>query len=472
MSFLNKKVLAAAVVGSLFAGSAFAAPLDVTRQYYAEEIVIPSTGLVPALAPSLSWASGYNYSNNEVKYVRVELTGATFQTGLVAPAVSGGSVGAINGLGTNVITFSVTSTGPTGAPAVGGINAASVFSLPLAGQINIPAAADVSVKVSLYDQASQAQAGGTNGLLAIGSYDNTVFLSFARSYEFANTANTLTANVSSATRYGNFSPDGSTAPPTTAVAGTLNNNLSIRLRDPDGSAGPWVGAPLRADGTPITLANLFGAGSSIAVEGNFAAASSVTLGGAVSTPAPASAAPFYSTNTLTWSGVPTGSGALVYNVPGTVAIPAGDFRATFTPVAASAAYNVTPLTANVVGSIRRNGLELQAPLAQIPAGWISRLVLTNTGTATPAYSISVLGETGNTISTANTTGTVARGANVIDLNTVMTGFTAGQAPRGTIVVNVESTDAPGTGTIQGLYQIVNPTSGSISNHVLVRPGTN
>ena len=26
--------------------------------------------------------------------------------------------------------------------------------------------------------------------------------------------------------------------------------------------------------------------------------------------------------------------------------------------------------------------------------------------------------------------------------------------------------------IQGLYQIVNPVAGSLSNHVMVRPGTN
>ena len=46
---LNKKILAAAIIGGLVAaGSATAAPLSVTKQYYAQEIIIPSTGLVPA----------------------------------------------------------------------------------------------------------------------------------------------------------------------------------------------------------------------------------------------------------------------------------------------------------------------------------------------------------------------------------------------------------------------------------------
>ena len=53
------------------AGSATAAPLSVTKQYYAQEIIIPSTGLVPATAPALSWNIGYNFSPGEVKYVRV-----------------------------------------------------------------------------------------------------------------------------------------------------------------------------------------------------------------------------------------------------------------------------------------------------------------------------------------------------------------------------------------------------------------
>ena len=63
------------------------------------------------------------------------------------------------------------------------------------------------------------------------------------------------------------------------------------------------------------------------------------------------------------------------------------------------------------------------------------------------------------------TGTVpANGTKVIDdLTTVFTGNN-----RATIVVNV----AGPTKQIQGLYQIVNPEKGSISNHVMVRPGTN
>ena len=77
------------------------------------------------------------------------------------------------------------------------------------------------------------------------------------------------------------------------------------------------------------------------------------------------------------------------------------------------------------------------------------------------------GETGNTIGTANLTGTIpANSTKVVDLTTVLTSFTA--SPRATLNVTV----AGPNNQIQGLYQIVNPDKGSISNHVLVRPGTN
>jgi len=95
------------------------------------------------------------------------------------------------------------------------------------------------------------------------------------------------------------------------------------------------------------------------------------------------------------------------------------------------------------------------------------MVLTNTGSLDRPYEISVFGEAGNVISTNNLTGTVpAGGTKVVDLKSVLTGFTGD--PRGTLNVTVAAPNH----TIQGLYQIVNPDSGTISNHVMVRPGTN
>lgn len=85
------------------------------------------------------------------------------------------------------------------------------------------------------------------------------------------------------------------------------------------------------------------------------------------------------------------------------------------------------------------------------------------------YALSVRGEAGKAIATnaANLAGEIpANGTRVIDLSTVLRGFTA--APRGTINVSIAGPDRD----IQGLYQIVQPAAGGVSNHVMVRPETN
>ena len=150
-------------------------------------------------------------------------------------------------------------------------------------------------------------------------------------------------------------------------------------------------------------------------------------------------------------------------------IPASVYTATLKAVsAAPTVYDVNDIGGVVFGEIVRNGTELQAPLVNVPAGWISRLVLTNTGGTDRPYTIVVQGEDGNTIGTDHLTGTVKANKTMVieDLKTVLTSFTG--YPRATLNVNVAGPNAQ----IQGLYQIVNPDSGSISNHVLVRPGTN
>ena len=96
------------------------------------------------------------------------------------------------------------------------------------------------------------------------------------------------------------------------------------------------------------------------------------------------------------------------------------------------------------------------------------MVLTNTGAIARPYSIRVLRETGSTGTTGTLTGSVpANGTLVIDLASVLPTFTAG-LPRATLLATV----AAPNNQIQGLYQIVNANSLTISNHVMVRPGTN
>ncbi|ODU51825.1 MAG: hypothetical protein ABS98_05735 [Lysobacteraceae bacterium SCN 69-48] len=236
---------------------------------------------------------------------------------------------------------------------------------------------------------------------------------------------------------------------------------------------------LKADGTAIAVGELIDVGAEESV---------VTIGGDYSFVASAGSSPF---NAAAYGRV-TGFGANPIDLDANAAvfdlsaglvgnfnlaklagptwnpvIPAGVYTASLQPVSADASKYNLPVLADVdVGEILRNGTTLQAPLAQIPGGWKSRLVLTNTSGVARPYTISLLNVAGETAVTPGTlTGTIpANGTKVIDdLSTVFTGNN-----RATLVVDVA---APNT-SVQGLYQIVNPDKGSISNHVLVRPGTN
>jgi hypothetical protein len=179
----------------------------------------------------------------------------------------------------------------------------------------------------------------------------------------------------------------------------------------------------------------------------------------------------------------TGNAALnrfvCLNERGNVSIPESNYTATFLPVA-NAGYTLSNSASLSVGSIVRNGTSLQAPLVQTPNGYISRIVITNTGSVARTASWNFRPASGATASEANTnytgttTGTLsipANGSIVVNLvdvlGTAATNFN-GTPPRGFFTVNA----AAPNNQIQGLYQIVNPAAGSISNHVMVRPGTN
>ncbi|MBW8366683.1 MAG: hypothetical protein K0M70_02350, partial [Arenimonas sp.] len=227
--------------------------------------------------------------------------------------------------------------------------------------------------------------------------------------------------------------------------------------------------PITIDGLAVELADLMGANTALNFSGDFEAASDVFFSPAADCSVNIQSADDFDDTGATFviGAAATPNHFLCYQAGGDP-IRASDYTVALAPVsAAPAVYAVTPRGPLALGAITRNGAELQAPLAQVPDGYLSRMVLTNTGSQAREYVIEVLGETGNVISTANLTGTVpAAGTLVVDLDSVLTGFTA--APRATLNVTVSGPNKQ----IQGLYQIVNPESGTVSNHVMVRPGTN
>lgn len=469
---LNKKILAAAIVSGLFAANADAAVTltatgSNTPVVVAQELIIPAAGTVITNATNtldITSTFGYSFSPGEVRYARIECSpNVRFQTAAVSATTNPGGLGifgSINGVGTNAIYFSVT------ANATDPVLATQTFTVN--GDRLVMGQGAASCTYSLYDLPSQAQAGGTAGRIATrsGSY-----IAFGPSYALeVDQFNTNIADVEANPVYTKFT---GAVSPTRAEIGEFSYGTTFDV------AGTTQ--PIKADGTAVTLTDLMAAGTRLAFAGDFTIAANAngTYTGA------ALSRVFLSTdNCATLSQAATSVSAtgatftigannklgnsLCLQSRGGVAIPVSNYTVALEPTsAAPATYNVTGRGPLALGEIVRNGTELQAPLAQVPAGWLSRMVLTNTGSLPRPYEIEVFGEAGNTISTNNLTGTVpANGTVVVDLNDVLTGFTG--APRATLNVTVAGPNSQ----IQGLYQIVNPDKGSISNHVMVRPGTN
>ena len=426
---------------------------------YAEEIIAspgsPVTLLNPAGDLNLSANLGYSFSIGEVRYARFECdNGLEFDAGSTAVYDGAGSagLGAINGLGNSAMHFSITANDN---------NVTASDRLVITGDRQITGTTDVNCTYSLYDFPSQAAAGGPNGRVYSVSGP---YIRFAPSYALeVDAEGNPVANVeSNDPAYSEFT---NATPTNDVLLGNIGGFTYGEVQDVTGAVQPLTPA-----GPAITLADLMDADTALIFAGDFSAASDVFFSPNADCSVNIQSADDFSgiEAVFTIGSNPTLAHQLCFATDG-VAIPVSEYTVALDAVpAAPTVYAVTDLGPLDLGVITRNGTELQAPLAQIPGGWLSRLVLTNTGSQDRSYEITVMGETGTVISTDNLTGIVeAQSTLVVDLDTVLTGFTGG-LPRATLNVTVAAPNR----TIQGLYQIVNPDSGSISNHVMVRPGTN
>ncbi|PZO06179.1 MAG: hypothetical protein DCF27_12985 [Lysobacteraceae bacterium] len=438
---LNKKLLAGTIAGLLVSANAGAVVLGVDPyRDYAIELTKPVT--LTDVGDTIEATLNYNFSDGEVRYGRLECTAlsATLTpVGVPTTSAPGVTLGAVNGAGTPALFFSITDN------VVGGTTSAIQIQFNVTTQLLNNG--NVDCAFSIYDQPSQAQAGGNTGRIASAG-TNGVFRPFVRSvpsFAFTATPGTATADVEAMTgAYTDF----------LGLSAGIFGQLSYGL----------VALPPRnANGAIITMANLFAPATRIVVLGDFSAAlaggAGVELNGTAATTRTAAQANFV-------VGAVAVTGPLEY-IPTTLTPILESLYTATLEATANAGFTIANVGPLAAGQIVRNGTQLQAPLAQVPAGYISRMVLTNTGNVARPYTIAVQGETGNTIGTANLTGTVpANGTRVIELPTVLTSFTA--APRATLNVTI----AAPNNQIQGLYQIVNPAAGSVSNHIMVRPGTN
>ncbi|MBW8311781.1 MAG: hypothetical protein K0M64_07055 [Rhizobium sp.] len=430
---LNKKLLAGTIAGLLISTTAGAVNLNTgPARNYAQEMNKPVA--ITDAADTIEVAVGYNFSPSEVRYARIECSNnLTIANPVVASSSVDLVVGSVNGAGTPALFFSLTAADPLGG-------ATQAIVMTLTSDNTLTSNANVDCAFSLYDQPSQAQAGGATG--QIYTTGPKAFIRSIPSFEFLANPGQAIADVEAF--------DGAY---TDFLSGNEFGEVYFDL---------VANEPYKADGSLITMADLFAAGTNVTIAGDFSAAADVDIDnwGTADTVTD-DEANFIIGNSWLW-------GDIGYIPNYADQILESTYTATLDAVA-NAGYTIADVGPLDAGEIIRNGTQLQAPLAQLPANWLSRVVITNTGALDRPYEISVFGETGNTISTnaANMTGSVpANGTKVVDLETVLTGFTG--APRATINLTV----AGPNNQIQGLYQIVNPASGSISNHVMVRPGTN
>ena len=455
---------------SVAAPAALAVDLDASPAapaLFAEEIVA-SVAAPVALANvsnglDLSTPLDYSFTQGEVRHARIACPGhVRFLAGsaVVPSDAPSTSIGAINGLGGAAITFSVTAltTGLTANDR-----------LTVTGGREITETRDAECSFALYDTPSQASAGGPVGRIIERTGD---YLDFSPSFVLrAETAGRATADANSGDgAYTRFVAEAPTNDPTLGQLGRLSYGT---VQDVLGTPQPRA-----ATGLPITLADLMDADTALVVAGDFEAAANAFL----STAANCSTVDFPATVADSTSArFPVGTAAalgvhLCYSASVGEVQPS-DYAVSLEPVAASAAYSVASRGPEALGSIVRNGTELMAPLVQPAPGQIARIVLTNSGSEKRRFTLRMLSSAGGSPSEADSTyvgitssdGMIPENGSVVINIAEVFPVDRFQGPaRGAIRVIVSAPNSQ----IQGLYQIVNPARGTLSNHVMVRPGTN
>lgn len=449
---MNKRnlVLQTAIVGIFASSSAFAAVNitgTVTPAPFAQEIIAtvaaPVTLLNPANGLDIVTNLGYSFSSGEVRYVRMELNnGAKFTTAAVTASTADCTVGAVNGVGTSVIYFSVTAA--TGA-------CTTDKTLTVAGTRTVTSNADVNVAYSMYDQPSQAQFGGSTGRIV--NDETNTYIDFTASYTVAVTAGSAVADVSATGgAYTEFYTDATHTNVTKPIS-----SIDYKL----------AGVVNKINGTAIALSDLMATGATgtkLTITGDFSAANNVFL----ATDSTCSSVLAIGADDITATSATFNVGAtattdnkiLCYEANGTDQIAASDYTGALTTVsAAPTVYAVTDINAGTVGTITRNGTELQTPwFSTYGNGYTNRFVLQNTGTTNVTYTTTVRSEADNAITAGSAaTGTIAAGKVVVIPAADVATFSGNT--RGAVSFTINS--APSK--IKGTFQQVNPTSGNVTN---------
>lgn len=484
MKFINKKVLAVAVLGALASGNALAAAeIQTNNTVFAKEIALPATLTVPT-----EWKLGYNFNANEVRYACIKLTGATPVAGTVTPDIldnttAGGgapttdlTVGSVNTNG-NVAFFTLTADAALAAPTAGHV-------VNLAGlEFEVTSYNDtVTGTVGLYDNPAAAGVCGDNQLIP-GTGDTEQLISFKKSYTFTTDPNKAVSTVAVDPSYTTFAAAAGVVAAGTGPARLIGGTKLALV----------PGGILKANGTPIALSDIFPTAADLSIDGNF---SSEWLASATfNAVAPTAVTP--AEDSATWAINPltalTGTQTFEVTADGEGEIPAGIYTAhmTVTPNAgydlgAGEAEEVTLApeidealvggdnsvtdTAATAGQIEQDGVKLMTPLVQLAGGnWLARLAISNTGTKDRTFTLKAQGfdseGESSTVTVNGTNSFVVKAGTTYVFDNLANTLTFNGRARGTVtaIVNAPSEE------IKGVYQLVNTAANTISNINMINP---
>lgn len=460
-------------IGALAGVSAMAAAVNLdaaspTAIKYANEANVSGTTRLAHGAAADQTATvtfGASFGTDVTAYVRVDIAGGTFATNptlAVNDSNAAAATVSVAQTGTGYVIFAVT---PTSGFNLVSANATTIDTDtdnadPAVGGINVTAKGNVTLQYRLFETLTAA---------ANPTSTNTLKDTTAKNY--AVFQNALTSTVTALTK----TADVAASPSYTAFTNSTGALAKVSVAV-DTAVAQLTGAAMSAGA-------LFAATSDVAFNGDFtfaknddgtytgaalnrlflrdnedctAGANTVAAASALS----ATKAEFNNIAAATlvddhWlCATPEGTPEIA---PGTFTIDVN-----YEP---QTGFTVADIAGTAAGEIKRNGVRMVAPMTNQPAGWYSRLVLTNTGTSARQYTISAVAENGTTVtlSGAAASGTLAAGKTVnIDLDQLVTITGTGAKPRTSLVVTVNAPQSE----IDGLYQISNGATGSISNHVL------
>lgn len=160
---------------------------------------------------------------------------------------------------------------------------------------------------------------------------------------------------------------------------------------------------------------------------------------------------------------------------GVTPIPVGVFDAEITATAKSGFVAPTFVKQTSIGSIERNGTQLDTPYLTGATGYISRIFLSNTGTVDADYTVQLLTDDGQTVTPGGiASGTIKAGTNafirVMENSSVVptvpgliSAFSGG--PRGSARFTIGGSPRD----IQGIFQTVNLNSGDVQSILMTQP---